>query len=178
MLAPALKSASTDDARRAASAGDVSSSRPSAVRSKSVERLSEWPAAANPRAHVGFVADLPRHAALGQEQPFHLVAAEGARAQASEDGHLHRPLAARFRGIPLAVTPSVAPLVALDLTPIDCEVADDRDLITTEPPTYALHRWDGAELITHYETVSDWQVLASFGEHLKPMIREMFAERG
>lgn len=93
-------------------------------------------------------------------------------------GHLHRPLATRFRGIPLGVTPSVAPLVALDLTAIDPEHADNRDLITTEPPIYALHRWDGQNLVTHYETVSDWQVLASFGEHLKPMIREMFAERG
>lgn len=93
-------------------------------------------------------------------------------------GHLHRPLAARFRGIPISVTPSVAPLVALDLTPIDQNRADNRDLITTEPPTYALHRWKGRDLVTHYETVSDWQVLASFGEHLKPMIREMFAERG
>lgn len=92
-------------------------------------------------------------------------------------GHLHRPLGARFRGIPVSVTPSVAPLVALDLSPIDPERADDRDLITTEPPSYALHRWDGRSLVTHYETVSDWQVLASFGEHLKPMIREMFAER-
>ena len=92
-------------------------------------------------------------------------------------GHLHRPLATGFRGIPLAVTPSVAPLVALDLTPIDQDRADNRDLITNEPPIYALHRWDGANLVTHYETVSDWQVLASFGEHLKPMIREMFAER-
>lgn len=93
-------------------------------------------------------------------------------------GHLHRPLSARFQGIPLSVTPSVAPLVALDLTAIDPETADNRDLITTEPPIYALHRWDGRDLVTHYETVSDWQVLASFGEHLKPMIREMFAERG
>ena len=92
-------------------------------------------------------------------------------------GHLHRPLATSFRGIPLAVTPSIAPLVALDLNPIDQDSADNRDLITTEPPIYALHRWDGKALVTHYETVSDWQVLASFGEHLKPMIREMFAER-
>ena len=92
-------------------------------------------------------------------------------------GHLHRPLATSFRGIPLAVTPSVAPLVALDLNPIDQDSADNRDLITTEPPIYALHRWDGTSLVTHYETVSDWHVLASFGEHLKPMIREMFAER-
>lgn len=92
-------------------------------------------------------------------------------------GHLHRPLSTRFRGIPLSVTPSIAPLVALDLVEIDAETADNRDLITTEPPSYALHRWDGTELISHYETVGDWHVLASFGEHLKPMIREMFAER-
>lgn len=93
-------------------------------------------------------------------------------------GHLHRPLATRFRGIPLSVTPSVAPLVALDLSAIDPDTADNRDLITTEPPGYALHRWDGTSLVTHYEAVSDWTVLASYGEHLKPMIREMFAERG
>lgn len=93
-------------------------------------------------------------------------------------GHLHRPLATSFNGIPLSVTPAVAPLVALDLNPIDPEEADNRDLITTEPPVYALHRWDGRTLVTHYEVVSDWQVLASYGEHLKPMIREMFAERG
>ena len=93
-------------------------------------------------------------------------------------GHLHRPLATSFRGVPLMVTPSVAPLVALNLNAIDPETPDDRDLITTEPPTYALHRWNGRDLVTHYETVSDWEVLASFGEPLRPMIREMFAERG
>lgn len=98
--------------------------------------------------------------------------------EAMHCGHLHRPLASSFRGIPINVTPSVAPLVAMDLRAIDPAKADNRDLITTEPPVYALHRWDGTNLVTHYETVSDWQVLASFGEHLKPMIREMFAERG
>ena len=92
-------------------------------------------------------------------------------------GHLHRPLATMFRGIPLNVTPSVAPLVAMDLRPIDPEKPDNRDLITTEPPSYALHRWDGTHLVTHYETVSGWDVLAHYGEHLKPMIQEMFAER-
>lgn len=105
------------------------------------------------------------------------LAGHEAKILAIHCGHLHRPLGAQFRGIPVCVTPSVAPLVALDLSPIDPERADDRDLITTEPPSYALHRWDGRSLVTHYETVSDWQVLASFGEHLKPMIREMFAER-
>ena len=92
-------------------------------------------------------------------------------------GHLHRPISTRFAGIPLGVTPSVAPLVAMDLSPIDQDVPDNRELIIAEPPTYALHRWDGTNLVSHYERVGDWQVLARFHAGLQPMIRGMFAER-
>ena len=92
-------------------------------------------------------------------------------------GHLHRPLATSFRGIPLHVTSSVAPLVAMDLRAIDKDVPDGRDLITTEPPTYAMHRWDGTNLVTHYERVSDWRVLAHYTGSLQAMIQDMFAER-
>jgi len=97
--------------------------------------------------------------------------------QAIHCGHLHRPIITRFAGIPLGVTPSVAPLVAMDLTPIDQNVPDNRELITTEPPTYALHRWDGKNLVSHYERVGDWEVLARFHAGLQPMIEGMFAER-
>ncbi len=93
-------------------------------------------------------------------------------------GHLHRPIATTFRGVPLSVTPSVAPLVSLDLRPVDVAHPDNRALITTEPPCYALHRWDGKSLVTHYEWTSEWDVLAYYGTHLQPMMREMFAERG
>jgi 3',5'-cyclic AMP phosphodiesterase CpdA len=93
-------------------------------------------------------------------------------------GHLHRPLATTFHGIPLGVTPSVAPLVAMDLRPIDPENPDGRDLITTEPPTYALHRWDGENLVTHYERISGWNVLAHYTANLQSMIQHMFSERG
>lgn len=92
-------------------------------------------------------------------------------------GHLHRQITTRFAGIPLGVTPSVAPLVAMDLNPIDQNLPDNRELITTEPPTYALHRWDGTSLVSHYERVGDWQVLARFHAGLQPMIEGMFAER-
>jgi 3',5'-cyclic AMP phosphodiesterase CpdA len=93
-------------------------------------------------------------------------------------GHLHRPLLTQFNGVPLGVTPSVAPLVSLDLRPISSAKSDNRPLITTEPPGYALHYWDGERLVTHYEKVSDWDVLAYYGPQLQPMIREMEAERG
>lgn len=99
------------------------------------------------------------------------------RIEAIHCGHLHRALRTRFRGIPLSVTPPVAPLVALDMREISPKRADSRSLITTEPPGYALHSWDGRTLVTHYETTGEWEVLAHYGEHLKPMIAEMFAER-
>lgn len=103
---------------------------------------------------------------------------EGQRqVQAIHCGHLHRQITTRFAGITLGVTPSVAPLVAMDLNPIDKNMPDDRELITTEPPTYALHRWDGANLVSHYEWVGDWQVLARFTPGLQGMIEGMFAER-
>ncbi|MBA4163946.1 MAG: phosphodiesterase [Erythrobacter sp.] len=92
-------------------------------------------------------------------------------------GHLHRPLQTSFRGIALGVSPSVAPAVSLDLRPVDAAVPDGRALITTEPPGYALHRWHGGTLATHYETVGDWQTLARYGPQLQPMMRDMFAER-
>jgi len=93
-------------------------------------------------------------------------------------GHLHRQINARFAGIPLGVTPSVAPQVALDLAPIDPALPDGRALITAEPPAYALHRWDGRSLVTHYEQVGDWPVLARFDAGLQGMIEGMFEERG
>ncbi len=92
-------------------------------------------------------------------------------------GHLHRRVSACFRGIPLGITPSVAPLVALDLRPVDENTADNRPLITTEPASYALHYWDGESLVTHYESCGDWDVLAHYTEQLKPMVHEMKAER-
>jgi 3',5'-cyclic-AMP phosphodiesterase len=106
------------------------------------------------------------------------TAAEGRdRILAIHCGHLHRPLATTFRGIPLHVTPSVAPLVAMDLRPIDANRPDGRDLITTEPPGYALHRWDGRNIATHYERVSDWHAIARYTGDLQGMIQDMFAER-
>jgi len=93
-------------------------------------------------------------------------------------GHLHRPISTTFRGIPLSVTSSVAPLVAMDLRPVDMHHPDGRDLITTEPPRYALHRWDGETLVSHYEDVSGWHALAHYTDKLQPMIHDMFGERG
>ena len=72
---------------------------------------------------------------------------------------------------------STAPAVGLDLTPIDEYHPDDRALITDELPGYALHRWDGRSLMTHFESVGRNTVLARFDRGLQPMIQGMMAER-
>ena len=93
-------------------------------------------------------------------------------------GHLHRPLHTSFRGVPMAVTGSVAPTVTLDLRRIDPETPDRRALIAAEPSIIALHRWRDGELLTHYQPVGEWPIFASFGPNLQPMIRDMLDERG
>jgi hypothetical protein len=67
--------------------------------------------------------------------------------------------------------------VALDLTPIDEDRPDNRELITDEPPGFALHRWDGARLITHGESIGRHVALARFDAGLQPMVKGMMAER-
>ncbi|MGZ8999346.1 MAG: phosphodiesterase, partial [Allosphingosinicella sp.] len=67
-------------------------------------------------------------------------------------GHLHRPIATLWAGTTLAICPSTAPQVALDLAEIDPEQPDDRPMIIADPPYYALHAWTGHGLVTHFET--------------------------
>jgi 3',5'-cyclic AMP phosphodiesterase CpdA len=92
-------------------------------------------------------------------------------------GHLHRVIHTVWNGIAITVCKSTAPAVALDLSPIDPDVPDRRELITDEPPGYALHRWDGQQLITHFESVAAHTALARFDATLQPMIKGMMAER-
>ena len=65
----------------------------------------------------------------------------------------------------------------MDLRPENLDQPDGRVLITTEPPSYAIHRWDGRNLVSHYEDVSGWHALAHYTDKLQPMIHEMFGER-
>jgi len=97
---------------------------------------------------------------------------------AIQAGHLHRPLHSVVEGIPLSVTPAVAPAVSLDLRPLDAEVADSRPIVAAEPPFYSLHLWKDGTLVSHFQPVGHWQTLARFEEHLKPMMRGLLAERG
>jgi 3',5'-cyclic AMP phosphodiesterase CpdA len=92
-------------------------------------------------------------------------------------GHIHRAATTQWHGVTVATCPSTAPQVALDLRPIDSDDADGRPLIVADPPAYALHWWNGRELIAHYQTAEDHEVLARYDDGLKEMIRHMLAER-
>lgn len=92
-------------------------------------------------------------------------------------GHLHRTIHTIWNGLTLSVCKSTAPTVALDLTPIDPNVPDGRPLITDELPGYALHRWDGERLITHFESVGALRVLARYDEGLLETVQIIANER-
>ncbi len=93
-------------------------------------------------------------------------------------GHVHRPIATSFAGRPLAVCASTAPVLALDLEDIDPKHPDGRPLILGDPPSFALHYWNGERLLTHFEIAGPRHVLASYDNNLQPMIRDMLRERG
>ena len=92
-------------------------------------------------------------------------------------GHLHRPVVTQWAGTTLAVCPSTAPQVALDLDRIDPDQPDGRPMIVADPPWFALHLWTGAALITHFDTAEDHDVIARYGPSLQPLVRMLLAEK-
>jgi 3',5'-cyclic AMP phosphodiesterase CpdA len=92
-------------------------------------------------------------------------------------GHIHRAIATHWEDLLVATCPSTAPQVALDLRDIDPDVPDQRSLIIADPPGFALHWWNGRELITHWDTAEEHTVLARYDANLQGMIQHMLAER-
>lgn len=92
-------------------------------------------------------------------------------------GHLHRNIHSLWNGASLSVCASTAPLVALDLRPVDPESPDSRAMITDEYPAFALHRWDGANLVSHFEAVDDHNILARYDASLQDIVRHIDGER-
>ncbi len=92
-------------------------------------------------------------------------------------GHLHRPIVTRWAGLTLAVCPSTAPQVALDLDEIDPDKPDGRPMIVADPPGYALHLWTGDALVTHYNTADEHTVLARYEPALQPLVQLLIAEK-
>ncbi|MFC3786830.1 3',5'-cyclic AMP phosphodiesterase CpdA [Sphingopyxis italica] len=92
-------------------------------------------------------------------------------------GHLHRSVTVAWEGRTIAICSSTAPQVSLDLRPIDEDHPDDRPMIVAEDPAYALHRWNGRELVSFYDHAGAHTMLAKYDERLQPLVRELKAER-
>ena len=93
-------------------------------------------------------------------------------------GHVHRPIATGFAGKRLVVAASTAPLVALDLEDVDPLHPDGRALIIGDAPAFAIHYWDGATLLSHFEIAGPRNVIASYNSNLQPMMKAFLEERG
>ncbi len=96
-------------------------------------------------------------------------------------GHLHRTVHTSFAGVPVSVCQSSAPAVTLDLRPADPAQPDGRAMVQAEPPVYALHRWSGGQLTSHFEAVplgQPWPVLASYDAAMQQTVRTNARERG
>jgi Icc protein len=105
------------------------------------------------------------------------VVAEADNIVAMIAGHLHRPVTTLWAGTMLAVCPSTAPQVALDVGEIDPERPDDRVMIVAGAPCFALHAWTGNGLVTHFDSAGDQEVLSRYGPSWQPLLRLLAAER-
>ena len=50
-------------------------------------------------------------------------------------------------------------------------------MIVAEPPAYALHYWNGRELVTYFKNAEDYPVLSKYDHRFQPLIRQVFSER-
>ena len=92
-------------------------------------------------------------------------------------GHVHRAITCQWEGTTIAICPSTAPQVALDLAPINAERPDNRPMIIADPPAFALHLWNGSQLVTHFDTADEHVMLAKFDGGMQPLVRSLLAER-
>jgi Icc protein len=106
------------------------------------------------------------------------VVAEADNVVAMIAGHLHRPVVTQWAGTTLAICPSTAPQVALDLDRIDPDRPDGRPMIVADAPWFALHLWTGSGLVSHFDTAGGHNVLATYGPQLQPLVRMVLEERG
>jgi 3',5'-cyclic AMP phosphodiesterase CpdA len=93
-------------------------------------------------------------------------------------GHIHRSITTSWRGRMLAVAPSTAPQVALEMAPMDPETPDERPMIVAEAPGVALHLWTGASFVTHHAQVGAPDILARYDRNLQPLVQALAQEHG
>jgi 3',5'-cyclic-AMP phosphodiesterase len=92
-------------------------------------------------------------------------------------GHLHRNVTVGWRKQTVSICASTAPQVALELAPIDPENPDGRPMIVADPPAFALHLWNGQQLITHFDNADEHVLLAKYDNKMQGLVRRLLDER-
>lgn len=91
-------------------------------------------------------------------------------------GHIHRSITTQWHGRMLAVAPSTAPQVALEMAPMDPATPDERPMIVAEAPGVALHLWTGEAFVTHHAQVGAPDILARYDRNLQPLVQALAEE--
>lgn len=89
-------------------------------------------------------------------------------------GHIHRAIDRPFAGTSCFVCAATAAQVDLELAPITATTADGRPLIIDEPPGFALHWFDGTELVSHHGVAGDYDVILEYHERFRQVMRDVF----
>ena len=55
---------------------------------------------------------------------------------------------------------------------------DGRALIIGDAPGFAIHYWDGTNLLSHFDMAGPRNVIASYNSNLQPMMKAFLQERG
>lgn len=92
-------------------------------------------------------------------------------------GHIHRAIFGRLDDVLVAVCPSSAPAVALELQPMDPEVPDDRPMVIEAAPACTLHLFEGGRFVTHHSRVEPAPLIVKYDEVMHPIVRKVFGER-
>jgi 3',5'-cyclic AMP phosphodiesterase CpdA len=71
-------------------------------------------------------------------------------------GHVHRAFAGQFAGQIVAAAPATSIQLTLNLTPIDMEKADGREILVEEPPGYVLVMANGDQVSAHVCVAGDY----------------------
>lgn len=92
-------------------------------------------------------------------------------------GHLHRSVTVAWQGKTVAICSSSAPQVSADFSPLDSNHPDGRPMIVAENPAYAMHRWNGRELVSFYLEAAEFPVLARYDKKMQALVQSLEAER-
>lgn len=77
-------------------------------------------------------------------------------------GHVHRAFNGLFAGHMVAAAPATSIQLTLDLTEVDVNVPDGREILVEEPPAFALLMSQGESLTTHLCQAGDYATAVTY----------------